>query len=162
MARDDGDEVLINKLRERGQRVTPQRLVIHRALTARDQHMTAEQVLDAVSKQLPGTSLPTVYATLELFEELGVVRRVSNPNGASLFDSRTSPHAHSICRGCGAVADVELSDTSMASQLDAVSYELKRGFQPDHTELLIWGRCTRCRGGDRERTEQSVGASSRT
>src|ERR1700737_742876 len=100
------DGVLTVKLRERGHRVTPQRLVIHRALAARQQHVTAEQVLELVSQSLPGTSLPTVYATLELFEELGLVRRVSTGSGAVLFDSRVVPHAHAVCRHCGSVADV--------------------------------------------------------
>lgn len=134
------DEILVGKLRERGQRVTPQRLVIHRALTARDQHLTAEQLLEAVSGSLPGTSLPTVYATLELFEELGLVRRVSTGSGALLFDSRVSPHAHTVCRACGAVADVEISEASAR----ALSHTGERDFQADHAEVVIWGRCVSC------------------
>jgi Fe2+ or Zn2+ uptake regulation protein len=140
MAGNVTDEILVGKLRERGQRVTPQRLVIHRALTARDQHLTAEQLLEAVSGSLPGTSLPTIYATLELFEELGLVRRVSTGSGALLFDSRVSPHAHTVCRVCGAVADVEISEASARTLSDTG----ERDFQVDHAELVIWGRCASC------------------
>jgi Fe2+ or Zn2+ uptake regulation protein len=134
------DGLLVGKLRERGQRVTPQRLLIHRVLSSRDQHLTAEQVLDAVSVSLPGTSLPTVYATLELFERLGLVRRVSTGGGALLFDSRVSPHAHAVCRGCGAVSDVDFSGTSI-EELGRAAVD---GFSPDHAELVIWGRCAEC------------------
>lgn len=134
------DEVLIAKLRDRGQRVTSQRLVIHRALAVRDQHLSAEQVLEAVSPGLPGTSLPTVYATLELLEELQLVRRVSVGSGAVLFDSRTAPHAHAICRACGAVADVEESVTPAR----ALARARQQGFAPDHAQLVIWGRCASC------------------
>src|SRR5258708_5226847 len=103
------DTRLTEALRERGLRVTSQRLLIHRALCAEDQHMTAEQVLSSVSEALPGVSLPTVYATLELLEELGLTRRVATGTGAVLFDSRVQPHAHTVCRRCGAVSDVDVT-----------------------------------------------------
>jgi Fe2+ or Zn2+ uptake regulation protein len=134
------DSALVDKLRERGQRVTSQRVVIHRLLTERNQHLTAEQVHDAVADRLPGTSLPTVYATLELFEELGLVRRVSTGSGAVLFDSRVAPHAHAVCRACGALADVET--TAVAG--DALRRARARGFRPDHAQLVIWGTCASC------------------
>src|ERR1700759_4361537 len=95
------DERLIGQLRERGMRVTPQRMVIHRALCGESQHMTAEQVLARVSDVLPGTSLPTVYSTLELLESLALVRRVGTGNGALVFDSRVEPHAHTVRRRRG-------------------------------------------------------------
>jgi len=76
------DEQLTAVLHERGQRVTPQRLVINRALRELDRHVTADEVLAAVARRLPNVSLPTVYSTLELFEELGLVHRV----GVSLVD----------------------------------------------------------------------------
>lgn len=145
------DEVLVSKLRERGQRVTPQRLVIHRVLSARHQHLTAEQVLEAVSDSLPGTSLPTVYATLELFEQLDLLRRVSVGGGALLFDSRVTPHAHAICSGCGALSDVDLSEISIPALGDAV----KGWFRPDRTELVIWGKCADCALEDGEQLQAS-------
>jgi Fe2+ or Zn2+ uptake regulation protein len=134
------DEQLITKLRRHGLRVTPQRIVIHRALCSQDQHMTAEQVLEKVSHVLPGVSLPTVYATLELFEELGLVRRFGTGSGAVLFDSRVEPHAHTVCRRCGATADLDgtgLSEHALARASDT-------GFVPDHTQLVVWGLCGRC------------------
>lgn len=134
------DERLVSALRERGLRVTSQRLVIHRALCDHVQHLTAEQVLAAVSDVLPGTSLPTVYATLELLEELGLVRRVSTGSGALLFDSRLDPHAHTVCRRCGATADlerVELPEEALARAGQA-------GFAADHAQLVVWGTCRRC------------------
>jgi Fur family ferric uptake transcriptional regulator/Fur family peroxide stress response transcriptional regulator len=143
VAGDGIDAVLVSKLRDRGQRVTSQRLVIHRALCARDQHLTAEQVLQEVSERLPGISLPTVYATLELFEELGLVRRVLTGAGALLFDSRTSPHAHTLCRSCGTISDIEFSDASLRALSSAGD-----GFHADHAELVIWGRCDACASGD--------------
>jgi Fe2+ or Zn2+ uptake regulation protein len=101
------DQALSELLRDRGQRVTSQRLLIHRFVREHDGHLTAEQVLAGVADALPGTALPTVYATLELFEELGLVRRVQTGGGTMVFDPRTDPHHHVTCRRCGAVEDVE-------------------------------------------------------
>jgi len=139
---DQLDAVLVEKLRERGQRVTSQRLVIHRALAARPQHLTAEQVHAAVSERLPGTSLPTVYATLELFEQLGLARRLSTGMGPVLFDSRTAPHAHAVCRTCGSVLDVDLS-----APAGALERARTGGFAPDQAEVVVWGTCRACRRG---------------
>jgi Fur family ferric uptake transcriptional regulator/Fur family peroxide stress response transcriptional regulator len=140
MPRSEIDERLIAKLRDRGLRVTSQRVVIHRALCGQTQHMTAEQVLESVSDVLPGTSLPTVYATLELFEELGLVRRLGTGTGAAIFDSRVDPHAHTVCRRCGATADLDGAPAS-ARALDRAR---ATGFAPDDAQLVIWGLCERC------------------
>jgi Fe2+ or Zn2+ uptake regulation protein len=134
------DERLVGQLRERGMRVTPQRIVIHRELCGHSQHMTAEQVLARVSDVLPGTSLPTVYSTLELLEVLGLVRRVGTGNGAVVFDSRVEPHAHTVCRRCGAMADLE----GTAAPEDALTRAGATGFVPDHAQLVVWGLCPGC------------------
>jgi Fe2+ or Zn2+ uptake regulation protein len=134
------DERLIGELRDRSLRVTPQRIVIHRALCSEARHMTAEQVLASVSDVLPGTSLPTVYSTLELLESLRLVRRVGTGNGAVVFDSRVEPHAHTVCRRCGAIADLE----GAAAPDDALSRATDTGFVPDHAELVVWGLCCDC------------------
>jgi len=134
------DQRLVGKLRERGMRVTPQRLVIHRALCSHSQHMTAEQLLASVSDVLPGTSLPTVYSTLELLEDLELVRRVGTGTGAVVFDSRVEPHAHTVCRRCGAMADLE----GVAAPEDALARAGATGFLPDHAQLVVWGLCRSC------------------
>ena len=141
------DERLISQLRGRGMRVTPQRIVIHRELCGHSQHMTAEQVLGRVSDVLPGTSLPTVYSTLELLEALGLVRRVGTGNGAVVFDSRVEPHAHTVCRGCGAMADLE----GTAAPDDALTRASAAGFVPDHAQLVVWGLCRNCAAAAPER-----------
>ena len=140
----DIDEILVGKLRERGMRVTPQRLVIHRAMCGHSQHMTAEQLLTSVSDVLPGTSLPTVYATLELLEGLELVRRVGTGNGAVMFDSRVEPHAHTVCRQCGAITDLE----GLAAPDDVLVRAGADGFVPHHAQLVVWGLCRTCAAAD--------------
>jgi Fe2+ or Zn2+ uptake regulation protein len=133
------DQRLVAELRARGMRVTSQRLLIHRMLCAQERHMTAEQVLACASEALPGVSLPTVYATLELLEELGLARRIAT-GGAVLFDPRVDPHAHTVCRRCGAITDLEVSPAPER----ALARARGSGFSPDHAQLVIWGLCERC------------------
>jgi Fe2+ or Zn2+ uptake regulation protein len=131
---------LTRLLHDRGQRATPQRLVILRELRRRAQHATAEEVRRSVCDELPGTSTPTVYATLELLVELGLARRIGTGHGAALYDARTEPHQHMVCRRCGRVDDVDGGlDTSGLLNIAAAA-----GFHPEGAELVISGLCVDC------------------
>jgi Fe2+ or Zn2+ uptake regulation protein len=122
-------------------RVTPQRIVLHRALRELDRHVTADELLDFVSDRLPNVSLPTIYATLELLEELGMVRRVQRA-GTTLFDPRTDSHHHLICTACGSIEDLDSAlDTAMLERAAA-----KHGFEHERIEAVVHGRCEACRG----------------
>ncbi len=134
------ETVLADALRARGGRVTPQRLAIARVVRETGGHVTAEAVFGHVSERLPGVSLPTVYATLELLEELGQVRRVPAGSGAVLFDARTDVHDHFICRRCAAVSDLDCG-TDRAAALRAAA---ERGLQPDDAQVLVSGLCAEC------------------
>ena len=101
------DSQLSAVLHARGQRVTPQRLVINRALHELNRHVTAEEVLASVADRLPSMSAPTVYSTLELFEDLGLVRRLGVRQGAVLYDPRPDPHDHMVCDRCGKIEDLD-------------------------------------------------------
>jgi len=126
-------------LRQRGMRVTPQRVVVHRALGELDRHVTADELLDTVTDRLPSVSLPTIYATLELLEELGMVRRVQRA-GTTLFDPRTDPHHHLVCTGCGSVEDFDAELDTRALERAAAQH----GFAGARVEALVHGRCTAC------------------
>jgi Fe2+ or Zn2+ uptake regulation protein len=134
------DQQLTAVLHERGQRVTPQRLVINRALRELDRHVTAEEVLAAVEDRLPNVSLPTVYSALELFEDLGLVRRLGVRQGAVLYDPRPEPHDHMVCDRCGKVEDLHAG-----VELDGALFRARRdGFQPKRAEVRINGLCADC------------------
>jgi Fe2+ or Zn2+ uptake regulation protein len=135
------DRELTELLRRRGQRVTAQRLMLHRVLRRRDAHVTAEEAMRAVEGELPNVSLPTIYATLDLFEELGLVRRLAMEGGPTLFDSRTTEHNHVACRRCGRVDDIEVpvDDARMLRAARAAGYE------PERTDVVVVGLCSSCR-----------------
>jgi Fe2+ or Zn2+ uptake regulation protein len=135
------DAKLAELLRERGLRATSQRVVMHRLLRDRDRHVSAEELLSEASERLPGVSLPTVYATLELFEQLGIVRRVNGGRGTLLWDTRADTHHHMICRNCGRIEDLETPlDLERARRSAARS-----GFEADRAEVVVSGLCARCR-----------------
>jgi Fe2+ or Zn2+ uptake regulation protein len=138
----DPEQALTTALRERGQRVTPQRLAIARTVRELNTHVTAEQVLTAVSERLPGVSLPTVYATLELLEELGSVRRVSVRGGAVLYDPEVLPHHHLVCTACGSVTDIE---AGLAHEEAALAAARATGFEPERADTVVRGLCSTCR-----------------
>src|SRR3954454_22631011 len=134
--RGDADARLTAALRERGQRVTSQRLVIHRLLRELDRHVTADEVLRQAAERLPGMSLPTVYATLDLLTELGLARRVS-VGGPVLYDPRTQEHALMRCRVCGRVEALDLP----LDRAPAAAAARASGFAPETAELVVEGRC---------------------
>jgi len=131
---------LATALRDRGQRVTPQRLMVARAVSELDRHVTAEVVFDEVSRRMPGVSLPTVYATLDLLESIGLIHRVATERGAVIYDPRTDEHHHLACRACGRIADVE-APVEAAALLSAAR---SAGFAPDHAQVVVRGLCADC------------------
>jgi Fur family transcriptional regulator, stress-responsive regulator len=138
--RDDAE--LSERLRSRGLRATSQRVVMHRLLRDSARHVSAEELLSEAGERLPGVSLPTVYATLELFEQLGIVRRVNGGGGTLLWDTRADAHHHMICRHCGRIEDMEAPlDLERARAVAA-----KAGFEPDRAEVVVSGLCADCRG----------------
>lgn len=143
MTQDVQDRRLTDALRERGQRVTSQRIVIHRVLHELGRHATAEEVLARAAPRLPALSLPTIYATLDLFESLGIVHRVSTGTGAALYDPRAEPHHHLVCRRCGRVQDLD-AELDLAAARRAAR---RRGFVSEREEVVLSGMCEDCAAG---------------
>jgi len=137
---DPADRSLTVLLRRQGRRVTPQRLLVHRVVSRRRTHLSAEQVHEAVAHELPGTSVPTIYATLDLLCELGLARRVQAGGRTVLFDGRTGPHAHLVCRRCDGVTDLDAS----AELEPLVRAAGGTGFRADRADVVISGLCSDC------------------
>jgi Fur family ferric uptake transcriptional regulator/Fur family peroxide stress response transcriptional regulator len=115
-------------------------VVILRELRRHGGHVTAEAIHRAVHRDLPGTSIPTVYAGLDLLVELGLARKLDLGLGAAIYDARTEAHQHAVCRRCGRIEDldIELDPQVLLTQAGA------RGFKPRATELVITGLCAEC------------------
>jgi Fur family ferric uptake transcriptional regulator len=129
-------------LRSRGLRATPQRRFVLDAL-GRLGHATPDQVWEQVQSAAPSLSPSTVYRTLELLEELGVVAHTHLGHGAPSYHLAThADHIHLVCRRCG---DVQTADVRRAQQLaDEVS--ARYGFVTDVGHLSLDGTCASCAG----------------
>jgi Fur family ferric uptake transcriptional regulator len=132
-------------LRERGYRLTPQRELVLQAVDELG-HATPDEVLGKVHEHSESINISTVYRTLELLEELGLVRHTHITDRAPTYHStRTPQHVHLVCRGCGSVLDAQPEEFAATVQtLDA-----KHGFEPDLGHLTVFGRCADCRGDAR-------------
>ena len=135
------DTALTEVLRAGGHRVTAQRLVLHRVLQELGTHATAEEILHAATPRLPGLSLPTVYATLDLLARLGVARRIEGAGPATLYDPRPDAHHHFACRSCGRVLDVDAEIDTRG--LDRAAR--RGGLAIDGIDVTLRGICPDCR-----------------
>ncbi len=127
-------------LRDRGYRLTPQRQLVLEAV-AKLGHATPDDIATLVRQTAHGVNISTVYRTLELLEELGLVTHTHLGHGPPTYHAATDDdHVHLVCRLCGRV-------TETAPELVAgVVEELARsdGFQADVGHLAIFGRCREC------------------
>ena len=130
----------VDLLRDRGLRVTGQRVAVLRAVSA-EPHVTADTVADAVRGELGSISLQGVYDALGALVDAGLVRRIQPARSPARFEARVSDnHHHVICRTCGRMADVDCAVGS-APCLDAVD---DRGYAIDEAEVIYWGACPEC------------------
>ena len=135
-----GSQTWIDRLRERGFRITPQR---HLVLQAVDElgHATPEDIHVHVQQRASGVNLSTVYRTLEILEDVGLVTHAHISHGSPTYHSvRDEPHVHLVCRSCDRVDSVPASEIS-----DLLTFlSDRRGFTPDVGHLTIHGVCAVC------------------
>jgi Fur family ferric uptake transcriptional regulator len=128
-------------LRQRGLRMTPQRQLILDAVASTQGHVSADQVYQQVVRVFPDVNISTVYRTLEVLEELGVVRHTHFHDGVAQYErTDAAKHHHMVCSRCGADAELELE------VLRPLAEELKRryGFEADLAHSAIVGVCRTC------------------
>jgi len=129
-------------LRAKGYRLTPQReLVLH--AVERLGHATPDEVLTAVRRDSQAINISTVYRTLELLEQLGLVRHAHISDRAPTYHSTATPtHLHLVCRSCGSVTEVSPEVVEPLTGMLREDY----GFATDVGHLTIFGTCRSCDG----------------
>lgn len=136
--------------RERGLPVTVQRRAVLQALVPREDHPSADDLFEAVSRRVPGISRTTVYRVLETLVELGLASRISHPGGGARFELRRGRHHHLHCVGCGCVKDFSSSALEAIDLSRVAAY----GFKVDDWSMHVTGFCADCRVRSR-RTRKS-------
>ena len=103
------EQALIDRLERNGIRPSPQRVAIAGYVLTTEQHPTADQVWQRVRADFPMVSRATVYNTLQLFRDKGLVRQVVLAEGSSVFDPNVEPHHHFVDDETGAIHDIPWS-----------------------------------------------------
>jgi Fur family ferric uptake transcriptional regulator len=128
-------------LGETGLQVTAQRLAVIRAVSARP-HATADELADAVRAKIGSISRQTVYDTLGLLLEHGLIRRIQPAGSPARYEDRVGDnHHHLICRRCGRTVDVDCA----VGEAPCLTPDDDHGFEIDEAEIVYWGRCKACR-----------------
>jgi Fur family ferric uptake transcriptional regulator len=130
------------RLRARGLRWTPQRRLLLEVLDRTDGHVTGGELVDRCRAVDPGTTPSTVYRTLRVLEELGMVRHAHGQDGREEFHVRPGPqHGHLHCSHCGARWEIDPGD----AEATIASFHERLGFEVDLSHLTVVGRCSACR-----------------
>jgi Fur family ferric uptake transcriptional regulator len=130
------------RLHERGLRWTPQRRLLVDVLSRTDGHITGAELVERCRAQDPETTPSTVYRTLDVLEDIGLVRHAHGLDGREEFHVRPlREHGHLYCSACHAAWEIGSDDVaSLASHLRKA-----RGFEIDLGHLTVVGTCAGCR-----------------
>ncbi len=134
----------IDKSKEPGLKVTPQRIAVYRELAGKCEHPSTETIYRSIKRRHPGISLTTVYRTLETFEKTGLVPVVNTLYHAAGYDANLEPHHHVVCTECEKIEDL-YEDSMNHSKLNETRIENYRilGYS-----VLFSGICEKCRNPD--------------
>ena len=131
----------VERLREAGLRATIPRVAVLGLLTEGGHH-TAEAITEATRTRLGAVSVQAVYDVLATLVRAGLARTIEPAGSPRLYEARVADnHHHLVCRGCGAVVDVDCAVGTVPCLTPAATH----GFALDEAEVLFWGLCPSCR-----------------
>ncbi len=134
---------ITERLREKGYRLTPQRLMILAAIETSDEHISAEDIYAQVAAKYPHVNISTVYRTLELLKKLNMVYEIDLGEGRIRFHAAESGHHHHlVCQECGTVIDIDEATLSSLRDILLRDYH----FQAELRHVGVFGVCEKCRG----------------
>ncbi len=138
-------ENLKEQLKIKGYKLTPQRrAVVNIVLNNKGNHLTAEEMYDLVKKECPEIGLATIYRTVQLLEDIGILCKINLDDGCNRYElldnEEAHHHHHLICRQCGKVLEVE------EDLLDSIekNVESKYKFRIENHSVKFLGVCNEC------------------
>jgi Fe2+ or Zn2+ uptake regulation protein len=130
-----------SSLRQHGIHVTAQRLAVLRAVSGTP-HAAADEVVEAVRKDIGSISRQSVYDTLNSLSERGLLRRIQPMGSPARYEDRIDDnHHHLICRSCDRVIDIDCA----VGARPCMTANDNHGFVIDEAEVIYWGTCPKCR-----------------
>lgn len=132
---------LTRKLRDRGHRLTPQRLAVLKILAVSDGHPTVQQIYDQIAADFPMTSLATVYKTVTVMKDMGEVLELGFSDDSNHYDgNKPFPHPHLICMKCKSIVDPEVpGQAALVQQVEEAT-----GYEILSHRLDFYGICPQC------------------
>jgi Fur family ferric uptake transcriptional regulator len=138
-----GWESVRDRLRARGLRWTPQRRNLVDVLSRTDGHVTGSELVERCRTIDPATTPSTVYRTLDVLEDLGLVRHGHGADGREEFHVLPeAEHGHLHCQACGETLEIEAADAAPLVR----ALRARHGFEVDLSHVTIVGRCGACGG----------------
>lgn len=131
---------LLNGLRNKGYKLTRQRLEIIDFLSKETTHPGAIDIFKKVRKRAPQVSMSTVYYTLDILRKEGLIRELEFYDRDNRYDVNVSNHLNLICMQCGKIKDFK-AEVPVLSQ----TVKKKTGFQPFQMRFEYYGHCKECR-----------------
>ncbi|MBF2027081.1 MAG: transcriptional repressor [Oscillatoriales cyanobacterium C42_A2020_001] len=139
LAVDSQKDIIVQVLKEKGLRVTPQRFAVYANLLSRQDHPTVDQLLHDLNQEFPVSSQATIYTSLQALQTAGLVREVLLEPGVTRYDANVDRHHHFRCRCCGEIEDISWT-TFEPLKIDNV----REGLHAEGYEVTIYGVCDRC------------------
>jgi Fur family transcriptional regulator, peroxide stress response regulator len=132
---------IVEKLFQRGYRLTPQRMAVLRILADSREHLNIEEIFSRVHEEFPMISLATIYNTVTMLKDMGEVLELSFSSGGNRYDgNKPAPHPHLVCERCGIVIDPDLPALEeLAGKVSALT-----GYQITSHRLDFFGICPLC------------------
>ena len=152
MIRHKRSEVMFERLKSLGLKLTPQRRAIVRQFAADESHPTAQELFERLHREFPKMSFAPVYNTLDALTQAGLsstLRFAGQDSGgreanAALFDPNVEPHHHAVCDRCGAITDVPARSLAPAEAAARALEDTAPGFALRAVERIYRGLCGSC------------------
>jgi Fur family peroxide stress response transcriptional regulator len=137
------DTSIIDTLRKKGYKATAQRIAICRFVLNSREHPNAQKIYAEVKKIHPTVSLATVYKTLQILTEQGLIQELNLSGSKARFDSYVKPHVNLVCLQCGKIQDID--DNAAREMVERVT--TKAEFTRTGQRIDIYGICKACKDG---------------
>jgi len=132
---------LLGRYAAAGLPLTSQRRTLIEVLAARSDHPTVDQIYHAVAERLPEVSRTTVYRSLEVLADLGLLERVAHPGSSVRFDTNMEPHHHFLCTRCDSLLDLPMDAVPGFRELEL---DCDQPLVVDEMTAFVRGTCARC------------------
>ncbi len=139
------EQLFREQLKKKGLRLTNQRKLVLEILHHQDGPVSADMVYDLIQEIDPHLDRSTIYRTLDLLKEFGIVQQIQTNDRYHFYEHSglSQPHVHMVCQKCGKIFIV---DQQLFNKVQK-SLEDKLGFNPDWSQMTIPGTCEQCQKG---------------